>query len=221
MIKISNACKNYELGGKMIKAVDEVSLEIQKGEFVAIVGPSGSGKSTLLHIIGGLDKPNSGSVYFENINLSNLKDRELAKYRSENIGFVFQTFNLQAILTAEENAALPLLFARVKPKARKKIAEEALEKVGLEKRANHKPGELSGGERQRVAIARALINNPKVLIADEPTGNLDSKTGEAIMELFKDLNKKHGLTVIIVTHNLDDAEYAERKIRMRDGKIIN
>lgn len=221
MIKISNVSKQYKLGQNTIKAVDAVSLEIEAKSFVAITGPSGSGKSSLLHLIGGLDHPDSGDIIVNNTNITKLKDNQLAEYRNKHLGFVFQSFNLQPILTAAENASLPLVFANVPNKQRQKKAIEALQKVGLAERVNHKPSELSGGELQRVAIARALINDPEILIADEPTGNLDSKTGKKIMELFTKLNKEHGLTIIIVTHNAEDARYAAKEIKMRDGKIVN
>lgn len=221
MISLKKVSKTYHLGHNIIQAVDNVTLEIKEKEFVAIVGPSGSGKSTLLHLIGGLDKPSAGIITVKGTDLGQLKDSRLAEYRNKHIGFVFQTFNLQPILTATENTALPLVFADIPAQTRKKMALEALKKVNLDDRADHKPGELSGGESQRVAIARALVNNPEILIADEPTGNLDSKTGKRIMELFKELNRQQQITVIIVTHNLEDAAFADQQIKMRDGKIIN
>ena len=219
MIEIKNVSKTYRLGSNVIHATDKVSLSVKESEFVAIVGPSGSGKSTLLHLIGGLDTPDSGEVIVNGIDIGKLNDHRLAEYRNKNIGFVFQTFNLQPVLTAKENVAFPLVFASMNPKKRNHKAIEALKKVGLIGRENHKPSELSGGESQRVAIARALVNDPAILIADEPTGNLDTKNGAHIMNLFKQLNKE-GLTIIIVTHNLEDASHASRQIKMRDGKII-
>ncbi|KKP69259.1 ABC transporter ATP-binding protein [candidate division CPR3 bacterium GWF2_35_18] len=220
MIKLENVFKTYTLGKNTINAIDNLSMEIKKGEFVAIVGPSGSGKSTLLHLIGGLDHPSKGNVSLLNITLAKLKDSKLAEYRNKHIGFVFQNFNLQPILTAAENVALPLVFANFGSKTRKQKALQALKKVGLDDRADHKPAELSGGESQRVAIARALVNDPQILIADEPTGNLDSKTGDKIMNLFKKLNREQNITVIIVTHNMEDAAFADRQIKMRDGVIL-
>ena len=219
MIQLKKISKIYNLGGSIIRAVDNITLEIKDKELVAIVGPSGSGKSTLLNLIGGLDKPDKGEIFVDSVNLGELKDNQLAQYRNKNIGFVFQTFNLQPILTAAENTALPLVFANISKKEREKRALTALEKVDLAHRKDHKPSELSGGESQRTAIARALVNNPKILIADEPTGNLDSKTGKMIMELFRKLNREQNIIVIIVTHNPKDAALADHQIIMSDGKI--
>ena len=208
------------MGDETINALAGITLEIKQGEFVSIVGPSGSGKSTLLHIIGGLDSPTKGSIVVYGQDLSKASDRELSSYRNKKVGFVFQTFNLQPTYNALENVALPLVFARVPIRKRDQMAREALDTVGLGDRVRHKPGELSGGERQRVGIARALVNNPKILLADEPTGNLDSKARERIMELLTRLNKERGLTLILVTHDLESAKNANRMFQMHDGELI-
>lgn len=207
------------MGEETINALAGINLEIGQGEFVSIVGPSGSGKSTLLNIIGGLDSPTKGNIIVDGQDLSKASDSELSSYRNKKIGFVFQTFNLQPTYNALENVALPLVFARVPFGKRSQIAKEALETVGLGDRVRHKPSELSGGERQRVGIARALVNNPKILLADEPTGNLDSKARERIMELLAELNKERGLTLLLVTHDLESAKSADRMLHMRDGQI--
>ena len=207
------------MGEETINALAGINLEIGQGEFVSIVGPSGSGKSTLLNIIGGLDSPTKGNIIVDRQDLSKASDSELSSYRNKKIGFVFQTFNLQPTYNALENVALPLVFARVPFGKRSQIAKEALETVGLGDRVRHKPSELSGGERQRVGIARALVNNPKILLADEPTGNLDSKARERIMELLAELNKERGLTLLLVTHDLESAKSADRMLHMRDGQI--
>lgn len=219
MIEVNGVSKVYKMGKEQVTALNDVSLKIEKGEFVAIIGPSGSGKSTLMHIIGGLDTPTTGNVYIEGNDISRLKDKQLSNYRNTKIGFVFQAFNLENSQTALENVMMPLIFAGVSKKERKKRALEALEQVGLAHLAKHKPNEMSGGQRQRVSIARALINNPEIIFADEPTGNLDSKSGQSIMNLFKEINKK-GYTVIMVTHNPNEAEKAERVIKIMDGSII-
>ncbi len=207
------------MGEETINALAGIDLEINQGEFVSIVGPSGSGKSTLLNIIGGLDSPTKGSIIVDGQDLSKASDSELSSYRNKKVGFVFQTFNLQPTYNALENVALPLVFARVPLGKRNQIAREALDTVGLGDRVRHKPSELSGGERQRVGIARALVNNPKILLADEPTGNLDSKARELIMELLTRLNKERGLTLVLVTHDLESARSAQRMLHMRDGEI--
>ena len=207
------------MGEETINALAGVTLEISPGEFVSIVGPSGSGKSTLLHIIGGLDSPTKGNIIVDGQDLSQASDSELSSYRNKKVGFVFQTFNLQPTYTALENVALPLVFARVPLGKRNQIAREALDTVGLGDRVRHKPSELSGGERQRVGIARALVNNPRILLADEPTGNLDSKARERIMELLTRLNKERGLTLVLVTHDLESARNANRMLQMHDGKL--
>ncbi len=207
------------MGEETINALAGINLEISQGEFVSIVGPSGSGKSTLLNIIGGLDSPTKGDIIVDGEDLSKASDSELSSYRNKKVGFVFQTFNLQPTYNALENVALPLVFARVPLGKRNQMAKEALETVGLGDRVRHKPSELSGGERQRVGIARALVNNPKILLADEPTGNLDSKARERIMELLTELNKERGLTLLLVTHDLESASSADRMLHMRDGEI--
>jgi len=219
MIKLQDVWRLYHMGEETINALAGITLEINQGEFVSIVGPSGSGKSTLLHIIGGLDSPTKGSIIVDGQDLSKASDRELSAYRNKKVGFVFQTFNLQPTYNALENVALPLVFARVPLGKRNQIAREALDTVGLGDRVRHKPGELSGGERQRVGIARALVNNPKILLADEPTGNLDSKARERIMELLTRLNKERGLTLVLVTHDLESARNANRMFQMHDGEL--
>lgn len=220
MIEVRNLIKKYSMGSEVVNALDGVSTKIDAGEMVAIIGPSGSGKTTLMHILGGLDKPDSGDVMIDGENLSDFSQKRLAEYRNKKTGFIFQTFNLQPHLTSIENVELPLTIAGRKSKDRKNIAATALEKVGLKDRLHHKPTELSGGQRQRVSIARALVNSPKILFADEPTGNLDSKTGKTILELLRNLNKESGVTIVIVTHDEEIAAKCDRIIRMRDGKIV-
>ncbi len=206
------------MGEQKVSALDGVDFSIEKGEFVAIMGPSGSGKSTLMNLLGCLDLPSSGIYRLENLDIQDLKPDQLAEVRNRRIGFVFQSFNLLPRATALENTELPLLYGRV-PKSTE-IAFQALERVGLAHRAEHKPTELSGGERQRVAIARALVNSPAIILADEPTGNLDSTTGKEILNLFLELNQE-GVTLILVTHEQKIAEQAKRIMQMRDGKIIS
>lgn len=220
MIEVKGVSKVYRMGKEQVVALNDVSLSIEKGEFVAIIGPSGSGKSTLMHIIGGLDSPTVGNVLMEGNDISKLKDKQLSKYRNEKIGFVFQAFNLENSQTALENVMMPLIFAGVSKKERKQRALKALEEVGLADYVKHKPNEMSGGQRQRVSIARALVNNPEIIFADEPTGNLDSKSGEKIIELFKEINAK-GYTVIMVTHNPIEANKAKRVVKIMDGKLIS
>lgn len=220
MIELREVTRTYEMGHEEIHALDDVSLTVAEGEFVAVVGPSGSGKSTLLHVIGGLDTPTAGTVRVNGQDLGQAGDRQLSAYRNAQVGFVFQTFNLQPTYTALENVALPLVFARVPRKERLARAQQALEAVGLADRVRHKPTELSGGERQRVSIARALVNDPGLLLADEPTGNLDSATGTAIVELLGQLNRQRKLTVLVVTHDPDTATFADRRIALRDGRIV-
>lgn len=219
MIKLQDVWRLYHMGEETINALAGISLEISQGEFISIVGPSGSGKSTLLHIIGGLDSPTKGSIIVDGQDLSKASDKDLSSYRNKKVGFVFQTFNLQPTYNALENVALPLVFARIPLGKRNQIAREALETVGLGDRVRHKPSELSGGERQRVGIARALVNNPKILLADEPTGNLDSKARERIIELLTKLNKGKGLTLVLVTHDLESARNADRMFQMHDGQL--
>ena len=217
MIEIENLSKVYNSDTLSVTALNEVSFKIKKGEFVAIMGPSGSGKSTLMNLLGCLDLPTNGTYKLVDLKISQLKANQLAEVRNRKIGFVFQSFNLLPRATALETTALPLLYGRVSNSV--KIAMQALERVGLKHRAHHKPTELSGGEKQRVAIARALVNKPAIILADEPTGNLDSVTGQEIMSLFHDLNKE-GVTLIIVTHEDEIAKQAKRVIHMKDGRIV-
>lgn len=218
MIDIRNVSKIYKMGKEEVIALDNVSLNIKEGEFVAIVGPSGSGKSTLMHLIGGLDTPTSGSVHISGKDISKLKDKEMSRYRNGTIGFVFQAFNLENTQTALENVMMPLIFAGVGKRERKNKALKALDMVGLGDKVKHRPMEMSGGQRQRVSIARALVNSPKIIFADEPTGNLDSKNGKLIMDLLNDLNEE-GYTIIMVTHNMEEARKAKRVITIRDGQV--
>ena len=220
MIELENVTRTYKMGSEEIHALDQVDLAISDGEFVAVTGPSGSGKSTLLHVIGGLDTPTAGSVIVDGQNLAQASDRELARYRNRRIGFVFQTFNLQPTYTAVENVALPLVFAGVPPKEREMRARDALAAVGLDERQRHRPSEMSGGERQRVAIARALVTEPAYILADEPTGNLDTATGQEIVALLDRLHRERALTVLLVTHDRDMAALAARQVALRDGRIV-
>lgn len=217
LIDIKNLGKTYLFGNHEIHALRDVSFSVNKGEFVAIMGPSGSGKSTLMNLLGCLDQPTSGTYFLENININSLTSNQLAETRNQRIGFVFQSFNLLPRASALENIELPLLYAR--SKNAQKIAKEALGKLGLEHRAKHRPAELSGGERQRVAIARAIVNNPALILADEPTGNLDSVIGKEILDIFNKLNQE-GVTIILVTHEKTVADHCRRVILMRDGSLI-
>lgn len=219
IIQLKNVHKDYKMGDSIVAAVEGVNLEIKKGNFVAITGPSGSGKSTMMNLVGALDLATQGDIFLDNQNIEHLEESELSQIRGRKIGFVFQTFNLIPTLTALENVALPMMFQDYIREERNKRATKLLKEVGLSHRMEHLPNELSGGERQRVAIARALANNPEVILADEPTGNLDSKTGKEIIEMFIKLNKQ-GKTVIVVTHDLEIAKHAKHIIKLKDGKIV-
>jgi ABC-type lipoprotein export system ATPase subunit len=220
-IRVEQLCRHYRMGDTLIRAVDGVTLNVRTGEFVALLGSSGSGKSSVLNLIAGLDRPTSGSVIVQERDLARLSREDLAKYRLHTVGMVFQSFNLIASMTLAENVELPMRFAEVNRDKRNDLAREALERVGLQARMNHRPSELSGGEQQRAALARALINRPQLLLADEPTGNLDSHTGTEIMDMVSDFNQQLGMTVVMVTHERALAErYAQRLIFLADGKLI-
>ena len=220
-IAVTDLAKSYRVGRQTIPALDGVSLDIFAGEFVAITGASGSGKSTLLQLIGGLDKPSAGQILINDQPLSRLSDRQLSRFRSREIGFVFQSFYLQPFLTLSANLEIPAMFARVKPKQRRARVQELAELVGLADRMHHLPRELSGGQIQRAAIARALFNRPNILLADEPTGNLDSANSDHIIDLFHQIRRELGTTVVIVTHNPDIAAAADREIHLKDGRIAD
>jgi len=221
-IRLRSVSRHYVMGESVIHAVNEVSLVVPTGEFLALLGSSGSGKSTLLNLIAGLDRPSSGSVIAEGQDLSKMSSLELARYRRQTVGMVFQSFNLLPRMTLEENVELPLRLAEVDRPERAARVREALERVGLERRIGHRPSELSGGEQQRTAIARALVNRPKILLADEPTGNLDSATGESILALLREIQKNPGMTIIMVTHERALAErFADRLAVMGDGKLLS
>lgn len=218
IIQLDDIKKYYQMGNSTVKALDGIDLSVNRGDFIAIVGPSGSGKSTMMNMVGALDLPTHGEIYLDNQDIAHLDESHLAQIRGSKIGFVFQTFNLIPTLTAIENIALPMIFHGISKSERLERAEKIISQVRLEHRKGHFPGELSGGERQRVAIGRALANDPEVILADEPTGNLDSKTREEIMKLFVELNKQ-GRTIILVTHDLSITKFANKVIRLRDGKI--
>jgi putative ABC transport system ATP-binding protein len=220
LIRFEKISRRYQMGAETVHALRDVSLEIQRGEYVAIMGPSGSGKSTLMNVIGCLDTPSAGHYGLNGVSISEMDDNQLAEIRNREIGFVFQTFNLLARSNALHNVELPLIYAGVSAEERRRLALEALAQVGLTDRIHHKPNELSGGQRQRVAVARALVNKPSILLADEPTGNLDSKTGAEIMALIDELSRK-GNTIIVVTHEEDIAKHGRRIIRLHDGLIAS
>lgn len=220
LLRLSHVSKIFRMDSFEVKAVDDISLEIKGGEFVAIQGPSGCGKSTLMYLIGCLDTPTSGKIIFEGKDVSTLPEKELAKIRNQKIGFVFQMFNLLPRTTAQANVELPLIYSGVSREERQKKALVALVAVGLKDRISHFSSQLSGGQQQRVAIARALVNNPSLILADEPTGNLDFKSGQEIMEIFKNLHK-HGQTIVVVTHDQNIASQAQRIIKLKDGKIVS
>lgn len=220
VIEIRDLTKIYVMGNQKLIALNSVSFDIYRNDYIALMGPSGSGKSTLMNLIGCLDSPTSGEYYLNHTNVSQMTDNELAYIRNKEIGFVFQTFNLLPKISSLDNVAIPLIYAGLGKKERLEKAAYALEQVGLVDRMSHKPNELSGGQRQRVAIARAIVNNPSIILADEPTGNLDTKTSIEVMEIFNDIHQK-GNTVVLVTHEPDIAEYAWRVLNLRDGKIEN
>ncbi|MBC1368227.1 ABC transporter ATP-binding protein [Listeria welshimeri] len=218
MIQLFNISKTYQMGEDMVKALDNLSLQVTKSEFIAIIGPSGSGKSTLMNIIGILDRASSGEYYLNKMNLMRISDKKISKTRNKKIGFIFQQFNLMPRLTAFENVELPLIYRGTSKPTRKKIVLKSLERVGLLEKQKHLPAQLSGGQQQRVAIARAIAGNPEIILADEPTGALDSKTGEEVMRLLKEIHRE-GNTLIMITHDKTIAEQAERIIEIKDGKL--
>jgi putative ABC transport system ATP-binding protein len=219
VIRLENVFKTYDLGEIQVQALRGVSLEISEGEFVAVMGPSGSGKSTIMNILGCLDRPTKGRYFLDDVDVSGMSKTELARIRNRKLGFVFQQFNLLSRTSALENVELPTVYAGISPDERAKRAMEALTRVGLAERAGHHPSQLSGGQQQRVAIARGLVNRPSILLADEPTGNLDSRTSVEIMEILQTLNNEQGLTIVLVTHEPDIAQYARRNLLFRDGKL--
>jgi putative ABC transport system ATP-binding protein len=218
LVELRNVSKIYQLGDEEIRALDDISLDIEAGEFISIIGPSGSGKSTLMHILGCLDSPSTGTIQLDGIMIQNATARELAAIRNRKIGFVFQFFNLLPKLSVLQNVELPMIYSGVPGKQRRERSMAALESVGMANRAKHRPSQLSGGQQQRAAIARALVNNPRIVFADEPTGNLDSHTGEAILQLFRKLSQE-GRTIVLVTHDPEIAAVTPRRIEIRDGKI--
>lgn len=220
IIEVKDLIKKYRVGSEIITALNKVNLQINKGEFLAIVGTSGSGKSTLLNMMSGLERPTKGEIWINKVLINKVKEKDMAAFRRNYMGFIFQSYNLLSSLTALENAVLPLILQGVSKKARSKKGREMLKKLGLENRMGNKPNQMSGGQQQRVSIARALINEPKILFADEPTGNLDTKTTKEIMELLTSTVKAKGQTLVMVTHDLDVAQYADRIIHMVDGEII-
>ena len=219
IIRLRNVAKHYHMGDETVKALDDISIDIYQGEFVAIVGPSGSGKSTAMNLVGALDFSTKGDIYLDNINIEKLEESDLAQIRGKRIGFIFQTFNLINTLTAVENVMLPMIFQGVEYEERLERAKELLTKMGLDHRFTHLPQQLSGGERQRVAVARALANDPQVILADEPTGNLDTKRGEEIATMLTKLNKE-GKTIILITHDMYVAKHADKIYHLMDGKLV-
>jgi len=220
IIRLENVHRDYLMGDTRIHAVEGINLDIHRGDFVAIIGPSGSGKSTMMNLVGALDFATTGDIYLDNIDIEHLHESDLAQLRGKKIGFIFQTFNLIPTLTALENVILPMIFQGIGKEERIKKATDILIRLNMGHRLEHLPSELSGGERQRVAIARALANDPEVILADEPTGNLDSKTGEEVLKIFEELNKE-GKTIIMVTHDTDMAKHADKVYRLKDGMIVN
>jgi putative ABC transport system ATP-binding protein len=220
MVQVRNVTKAYERGKQKIEVLHELTLDIPRGDFVALMGPSGSGKTTLLNLIGGLDKPSAGEIHVGGVHIDRLSSSELARWRARNVGFVFQFYNLMPVLSAEGNVELPLLLTRLSAAQRKKSVAAALALVGLADRAKHKPRELSGGQEQRVAVARALVSDPPLLVCDEPTGDLDRKTADEILGLLQVLNREHGKTIVIVTHDPKAAEYARRTLHLEKGQLL-
>ncbi len=216
LIKVINVKKSYKLGNEKVLVIKKANLTVNLGDFVAIIGKSGSGKSTLLNLLGTLDKPDDGEILIDNTKIFNLSDSKISKFRNEKIGFVFQSFNLINYLTVYENVELPILYSKNRKNIKEKVLQ-ALEYVGLTHRLNHLPNQISGGEKQRVAIARAIVNNPQILLADEPTGNLDSKNTKIIMELFEKLNKEQNITIVMVTHDLETTSFCNKVLQMKDG----
>ncbi len=220
LIRIQNLRRDFKMGDQLVHALDGVSLDIAAGEFLAVMGPSGSGKSTLLYLLGGLDRPTDGAIWINGQEITTLDENDLAAYRGRQVGFIFQSFHLIPTMTALQNVEFPMIFNRVLPAQRRERARLLLDMVGLEERRNHKPTELSGGQQQRVAVARALANEPRIIVADEPTGNLDTHTGAEIMGLLKNLNEQQGHTVVIVSHDPTVVRYATRQIKLLDGRIV-
>lgn len=220
IIELKNVSQHYKMGKSIVKALDDVDLDIISGELTALIGPSGSGKSTLLNVTGGLVKPTKGDVRIKDSDITNYTENDMCLFRRDNVGFIFQSFNLNPTLSALENVMMPLIYARVAQNKRKDMATNALKLVGLDDRKDHRPGELSGGQQQRVSIARALVNNPEIVLCDEPTGNLDSETGREILSLITKMNKESKVTFIIVTHDINVANICDRIITLKDGKIL-
>jgi putative ABC transport system ATP-binding protein len=221
IIRTRNLHRDFVMGGQTVRALDGVDMTIQNGDFMAVLGPSGSGKSTLLHLLGGLDRPTAGEIWVNQDNITQLDENDLANYRGQRVGFVFQAFYLIPTMSALQNVEFPMIFERVSPALRRGRARDLLERVGLGNRMTHKPIELSGGQQQRVAIARALANDPQIVLADEPTGNLDTQTGAEVLELLKQLNEEEGRTVVIVSHDSRVMDYATRAIHLLDGRVVD